>query len=292
MTMRESFQGLLGRRKVQSTYPWQEDYGTYFGRVTRIHPESCSVDVTILDGGRYTNVPVMMPLASSNAGLMMLLASDLAQDGEEESYARADGEYQAEKRDVYAVLTFVRGERRSPLCIGFAYPEVTQMNFNNPDTGEADKLTNPAIFRIHGIYFLIKDDGTFEVRLKDGTTLISSATDTPTDLDGKDFDKVWKTDTPDDPRFLNIQHPSGTELTVTPDGTVTVKVADAAEKIKFICENIFAGTDEATNDKLITKNWGINKFNLHKHSGGGNPPQAQYHVVEDLPDTTEKFKAD
>lgn len=302
MPMRETYQALMGKQPPRSGHSWKQAFGLQIARVTAIHPEKHSLDVTLLDGtGVHENVPITSTMAASTEGIVTMLKSDLASDvkgatdvaaGREDSYSRADLGLDASQIDVYCIVGYLKGERILPVCLGYIFPEVTQMAFGDPLTGEADKLSNPFLWKRNKTYMLIRDDDATEIRFADGTTVIFSPDATPTTLDGKDFDKVFKTPTPETARFVDVKHPSGTQLTITPDGTVIVKVTDANEKIKLIAENVFVGTDEVSNDKLLTLDFGVNKYNLHKHSGGGSPPQTAFLVVEDLPDTTKRLQAD
>lgn len=302
MPIKETYQSLMGKRKPDTGISYKQAFGLQIARVTNIHPERHTLDVTLLDGtGVHENVPITSPMASSTEGIVNMLKSDLANDvrgvadvsaGVENSYSRADLPLEAQEIDVYCIIGYLKGERTLPVALSYIFPEVTQMAFGDPLTGEADKLSNPFLWKRNKTYMLIKDDDTTEIRFADGTIIIFSPDPTPTTLDGKDFDKVFETPTPEAARYVDVKHPSGTQLTITPDGTVIVKVTDANEKIKLLAENVLVGTDGVTNDKLLTLDFGVSKYNLHKHSGGGSPPQAAFLVVEDLPDTTEKLQAD
>lgn len=327
MPMRETYQALMGKQKPRAGHSWKQAFGLQIARVTAIHPEKHTLDVTLLDGtGVHEDVPITSLMASSTEGIVNMLKSDLASDvkgkadrdaGREDSYSRADIALDASEIDVYCIIGYLKGERVLPVCLGYLFPEVTQMAFGDPQTGEANKLSNPFLWKRSKTYVLQKDDDTVEIRFADGTTIIFSPDVTPTTLDGKDFDKVFTTPTPEAARFIDVKHPSGTQITIAPDGKVTVlgakeidmqsqldtiiksvteniriEVVEDLKKMNLVAEAIFVGTDEVTNDKLLTLDFGENKYNLHKHSGGGSPPQTAFLVVEDLPDTTERLQAD
>ena len=148
----------------------------YLARVTRIHPERHSVDVTIMSTQR--------PLAG-----VYVLSTDI--NGTDHGYnnlveptfqpLNVFDQKNTEKRDIYAVVIF---SQETPLVIGFLYPEVTQMHFEAPNF-KVDR---------HGsdTYETINGEADAELYHPSGSYVRFAQNLDHVDLTAKDYDKLWK----------------------------------------------------------------------------------------------------
>lgn len=140
-------------------------------RVVETHPESHAVDLEFMaDGRRVAGVQVMARTAGTDMGL-----SDLSRPAR----TGYDSENSA-VRDVYAVVGYFG---RTPVVLGFLFPQVAQCLF--PDR---DRM----VYRhASDVYMTIDKDGNTEVYHPSGTFLRIGTTAAHEDLTGKDYDKIW-----------------------------------------------------------------------------------------------------
>lgn len=184
-------------------------------KVTKIHPESYTVDVLLMSGGMpLGGVPVLSPSASTNTGFNDLPAP---------TASAFDDPRESGDRDLSCIVGWVD---KTPFVVGFFYPRIGQMTFEQPGR---------SIHR-HGsdVYQTIDADGNVEIAHPSGT-YIRIGTGAHEDLTGKDFDKKWKiakntTKTPDvrvvvangGAAKITILMASSGALTITSTGDVTV----------------------------------------------------------------------
>jgi len=224
------------------------DHSHHLARVIDAFPERNLIDVMLLDGGGVVrDVQVMVPSGSSKTGLVDLVnVSYHPQDAffipetSNEKKLENDGESPApgirpriatsfkevEKGfNSYAVIVFLSGKVANPICIGFIYPETSEMMF----------FEQHKIDRHHSdIYSLIDEDGNYDHVFPDGTFLRVGEGTVRTDLVGKDTNQKWKTKA-DDPatqepaKTIHLEHASGTTVTISPTGSVSINVAENYE---------------------------------------------------------------
>lgn len=141
-------------------------------RVVETHPESHAVDIEFMaDGRRVAGVQVMSHTAGTDMGLSDLSRPERTGYGSENSAVR----------DVYAVVSYFG---RTPVVLGFLFPQVAQCLF--PDR---DRM----VYRhASDVYMTIDKDGNTEVYHPSGTFLRIGTTAAHEDLTGKDYDKIWK----------------------------------------------------------------------------------------------------
>lgn len=140
-------------------------------RVVETHPESHAVDLEFMaDGRRVAGVQVMSHTAGTDMGLSDLSRPERTGYGSENSAVR----------DVYAVVSYFG---RTPVVLGFLFPQVAQCLF--PDR---DRM----VYRhASDVYMTIDKDGNTEVYHPSGTFLRIGTTAAHEDLTGKDYDKIW-----------------------------------------------------------------------------------------------------
>lgn len=146
------------------------------GFVTAVYPKGQSIDVLMDDGSRLSNVQVMVPTGSTNTG-----AVDLPDPGLPSDNTRWDFNSQPQ-RYLRAVIAFSTG--RTPICMGFLLPQVTQMTFDRIDF----KVERHA----SDVYSTVDDKGNLEWHHPSGVYFRVATSPAHEDLTGQDFDKAWK----------------------------------------------------------------------------------------------------
>jgi len=188
------------------------------GKVVDVHPEHNSVDVRLLNDNReLVSVPVAGLALSGNTGVVDLPVMDL-------TTARSDPEKwdsgNTDRRDIMAVIAFYEG---SPVCLGFLYPPLSEMNFA-PALGEERRLWRHA----SDVYSWTDKNGDTQFVHPSGTFLSFGEARGFLDLTAKDYDKLWMLHRNTDRRpglrlvIFNGKH-SFLELDVDPDGNVKLR---------------------------------------------------------------------
>lgn len=150
--------------------------GNKLARVVGVHPEAFAVDLLVLDdGSRLAAVQVLSSSASTNTGLMDMLAPDLVDQSDKYKLQ------ETKTRDIYAVVGYAG---RVPYVQGFLFPQVCQMLF---------KDINRRINRhASDVYSSLNDSGDFEFFHPSGTYFRIATNSAHEDLTQQDFDKKWK----------------------------------------------------------------------------------------------------
>jgi hypothetical protein len=145
------------------------------GRVVASYPQGQSIDVLLDNGSRLANVQVMTLDASDASGSAHI--PDVGGPADDSRWSHTA----AFSRTVRAVVGFIRG---IPVCLGFLFPQVSQMTFNEKNR----KVTrHPS-----DVYTSIDDAGNFELYHPSGTYLRIGSSPSHEDLTAKDFDGMWK----------------------------------------------------------------------------------------------------
>ena len=284
MTIRSRQQAsLLGGQAIDPSLIG--NHGQYIAQVIDVFPERNLIDVLMLDGGGVIrDVQVLSPSASSKSGLVDLVnvsyhpedaffIPDTSNEDEIEAGAIsapgirpriATSFKEVEKGfNAYAIISFISGNLQNPICIGFIYPETSEMMF----------FEQHKIDRHHSdIYSLIDQDGNFDHVFPDGTFLRVGEGNTRTDLVGKDTNQKWKTKA-DDPatkepaKTIHLEHSSGTTVTINPDGSVAINVVQ--DKDISISGNK-TETIQGTNDLTNTGNYSVNNLSDKSETTTGN----------------------
>jgi len=120
------------------------------GRVVATHPETDSIDVELLQGGRLFYVPILRSDAGrtfGDAGLPTITPG---------TSATATGQH-----DVYALVAYLRGNALLPVALGFLGPK---------DTALLKRPSGSAIHRGPGGQTVVeRDDGSYELRVAGGS---------------------------------------------------------------------------------------------------------------------------
>ena len=145
------------------------------GQVVAVYPEGQSIDVLLSDDGtRLSNVQVMVPSGSTDSGLADLPDPGLPPDDTRWAFASKPD------RVLRAVIAFYR---QQPICIGFLFPQVTQMTFKRKDF-RVDR-------HVSDVYTTIDEHGNTEFSHPSGVYLRIATSTAHEDLTGQDFDKKW-----------------------------------------------------------------------------------------------------
>lgn len=149
-------------------------------RVCHVHPEGHSFDGIFCDTGDYCrNVQVLSPMAGTDFGFASGIPAP-----EEEGWEE-NREINPDRRDVLAVVTTCSA---GLLCLGFLYPQVNHMAF----TKEQDK--NRMIERhTSDFYRTINDAADMDMVHPGGAWMRMGFGPIPDILEGRDYDKRWKT---------------------------------------------------------------------------------------------------
>jgi hypothetical protein len=144
-------------------------------RVVAVHPESNAVDCLILEtGSRIPGVQVLSGMPNStNCGHADLFDPTSPNDWT----ARMTRD-----RDIIAVVGWAGS---SPVVVGFLFPQVCQMLFD-------DKRDRRITRHASDVYVSIDKDGNTEVYHPSGTYLRIGEKPEHEDLTSKDFDQKWK----------------------------------------------------------------------------------------------------
>ena len=149
-------------------------------KVTYVHPEGQKLEVMFLDTGDYgRDVQVMSPYAGTDFGFTSGIPSP-GQEGHEPNKKTDPNE-----RHIIAVVATLQGRH---ICLGFLFPQVTHMAF----TKDLDK--NRMIERhTSDFYRTINDAADMDMVHPGGAWIRMGLTPFPDKLEGRDYDKRWKT---------------------------------------------------------------------------------------------------
>lgn len=167
-------------------------------RVLDAHPESHAVDVEMLQTGqRFAAVQVLSPSAGGDFGLSGLVKPK-------------EGDQWREK--ILAAVAFLDGV---PVVVGFLYPQVSQMLFEDKER---------AIVRHQSdVHVTIDGKGNTDIVHPSGAFLSISEGGKPANLDGKDYDRVWaKRKNTDRPVYIAAEIPNKCKVVLSPDGNVEI----------------------------------------------------------------------
>jgi hypothetical protein len=176
------------------------------GSVVAVYPEGQSIDVLLSDDGtRLSNVQVMVPSGSSNTGLADLPDPGLPLDDTRWNFNANPS------RTLRAVIAFYRGQ---PVCIGFLFPQVTQMTFKRKNF-RVDRHASD-------VYSTVDDLGNTEFAHPSGVYLRVGAITAHEDLTRLDFDKKWAITRNLTAVHVHLATPGGMSLDIDPAGNVVI----------------------------------------------------------------------
>lgn len=225
------------------------DSGLKLAKVTSVHPSGYSVDVVLYsDGSRFSNVQVLSGTASTSTGFADLPKPDKADQSNEWSMQ------DSKTKDMIAVVGFIAG---APVCLGFLFPQVNQMLFDDGDR---------MIYRhASDVYFTIDKSGNTELFHPSGAFIRLGASGSHEDLTGKDFDGNFKiSKNTSTPVKLHVEQAGGkASVDIDTDGTITMTSQATV--------NIQASGDINLTSTTLKHN-GKNVGSTHVHSGVQSGP--------------------
>lgn len=231
------------------------------GIVVATHPGDHSVDVVLSDGRRLAGVQVLTPNGSARSGTF-----DMPAMPEREGDAKWDVS-QPHGQDQIALVEFV-GE--APVVVGFLYPQVSQMTFDDPklrvSRHQSDVMTS------------IDGDGNIQLDHPSGTYIRIGEAPDRVDMAGKNTDGSLASDR-NTGRKVNIRIGLAggvLELTMTPTGGVSLKCAqgvsiEAGEAVTVKAPSVTLDTPQThiTGDVTVDGDVVASGISLvhHVHSG-------------------------
>lgn len=180
------------------------------GVVVATYPEGNSVDVLMDDGGRLSNVQVMVPTGSSDTGILDLPHVEGVGDMSRWNFDKNRNRY------LRAVIASCRGV---PVVIGFLLPQVNQCTFSEKNR-RVDRHASD-------FYTTVDDAGNFEASHPSGTYVRIGTAAEHEDLSGKDFDGKWAISRNTD-KAVNLQvtvKNAGAQkasINIDPSGNITI----------------------------------------------------------------------
>lgn len=206
--------------------PGSLQFSLKIGRVQKVNAGAKTIDIVMLDGtGMYFEVPVIGPTASTMSGMVHLPDPHLRNDDDYSMYGD-------EKRDLYAIIGFVNGVGKFPICLGFRHPNVYQLSFPNKEGFENHYIDRHPGDRYHRIVGdTVTDMGGTDapteeelywpdfsyIKIFDSDKALTCLTGQNVDHDVQPF-RVKK----EQRKGIYFQHSSGTRFLITPDGQIKI----------------------------------------------------------------------
>ncbi len=220
--------------------------GLTIGKVFNVTPEANMVDVLLFDGTRLKNVQLMVPYASSSAGISNLPLPKYDQSLDDKDFPLSSANQN--EVDVFVVIAFLGGTITRPIALGFLFPEENQVLCGRDDN-TGNKNGGMYLFKhTSNVHEIIDKDGQIQISHPSGLLIKIGTYDTgktpaQQQITVNNWDKdirAFKTGNPqseDDTEsaapYVHVYHPSGSYITVDDEGDVTVYgVKDAAVTIK------------------------------------------------------------
>jgi hypothetical protein len=168
----------LGAKTIMMGYELQGSM-LRLAKVAYVHPAGQHLDVIFLDSGEYCrNVQVMSPYAGTDFGFTTGIPEPEKEGWDENKTTDPD------KRDIIAVVAYMGSYA---LCLGFLYPQITQLAFDK------DNGRNRMIERSPSDHYrTIDENANFEQYHPGDAWFRVGEGIAHDDLTGKDFDKRWK----------------------------------------------------------------------------------------------------
>ena len=185
-------------------------------RVTYAHPEAQRFEAIFLDTGDYVrDVQVMTPYGGTDFGYTTGIPFP-----DEEGHDPNMTENDPDVRHIVAVVACLQGMN---ICLGYLYPQITQMAFTRADKNRLIERHPSDTYRT------ISDDGDMDlvhpggayIRIGDGTA--------PDALEGRDYDGIWKIKRNKDKSVTITLASSEAQMRLTPDGRILLSGAASIE---------------------------------------------------------------
>ena len=204
------------------------------GIVVAAHPNDHSVDLVMSDdGSRIPGVPVMAHSASARTGGVDMPDVPTAKGADKWDITKRTGQ------DMEAVVAFFG---RNPVVIGFLYPQVSQMTFDDPKRKFVRHQSD--------VYHTIDGDGNMELYHPSGAYVRIAENLDHEDLEKKNTDKSMQLDRNKDKKVGMRVSLGGVTFdikdgVVSIDGSVQVTgdvVASGVSLVKHVHKNVRPGT--------------------------------------------------
>lgn len=184
-------------------------------RVTHVHPEGQSMNVIFLDNGDIgRDIQVSSPMAGTDFGFTSGIPSP-DQEGQDENMHD-----DPDKRAINCVVASVGGMN---VCLGFLYPQVTQMAFKKDDNKDRMIERHPSDFTR-----TVSQDADFDMKHPAGAYMRVGEGETPDDLEGKDFDGRYKIKRNKDKSVTITLWNADSKIQIKPNGDI---IADSSANI-------------------------------------------------------------
>jgi phage baseplate assembly protein gpV len=239
------------------------------GIVVATHPSDHSVDLVLADGRRMVGVQVATPNGSTRSGTFDMPA--VPDKADKWDITKLTGQ------DQIALVDFV-GD--IPVVVGFLFPQISQMTFDDPKM-RVTRHQSDVMSSIDG-------DGNIQITHPSGTYIRIGETPDKVDMASKNTDASLAADR-NTGRKVNIRIGLAggvLELTMTPDGAVSLKCAktisiEAGEPVMVKAPAVTLNTPSttltgnldvqgSTTVRAITSN-GKNISSTHQHLNSGGP---------------------
>lgn len=208
-----SRQLVLADRKRED-HPYWHRFAIELGQVVGRHPDSYSVDVVMRDGGLIENVSVMS-VFSGSSGAEYLPNFHATTQGKSSTLDAQIPYNLPGIDDLLAIVGFFDGNTQQPVVLGFMPPLYSQLFVTTP--GLALSLHESGIWQIR------TPDGAEETHFPGGTVIRIGQGSTLHDMANEN--QAFKPPTLSTPETLTLTHPTGTSVSISSTGEVTITVA-------------------------------------------------------------------
>ena len=180
------------------------------GIVVGVNAYDHSVDLVLSDGRRLAGVQVLTPNGSTRSGLFDMPATPPKADKWDVTTMTG--------QDQIAIVDWVGN---IPVVVGFLYPQVSQMTFDDPalrvDRHQSD------------VYTSVDGAGNFELSHPSGAYLRLAETPDHVDLTGQNTDKNFAQDrNTGRALYVRLVVPGAIDLKIAPDGALTLTLGKGA----------------------------------------------------------------
>jgi hypothetical protein len=118
----------LARFNEPNFHPGTQTFGLKVGKVVGFNYQDHTIDVILSDGSPYQHIPLLEMWAGTDYGDTWNPQYDVTDAGLA-VHPGESGSAAQTARDAYAVISFFEGVDSLPICLGFFYPEISQMMF-------------------------------------------------------------------------------------------------------------------------------------------------------------------
>ncbi len=203
----------LRNRQHMTKAPYMDTHRLFLAKVTAVHPANGTVDVAIDgangQGGFYANIPVMSWSYGSMTGqtYMPTIKLSVPIPTKEGTY---DQPVTSGEQDIWCVCGHLNGRTQRAVCLGFLSPLTSQVHTQS--VGMDVKVHES------GVYQLITTDGSVELVLPDGSSILVSQGTTLHDMSSEN--SAWAPKTSSTPYTLTLTIKGNVTLNINGSATV------------------------------------------------------------------------